>query len=79
MSTPIPIVNQVYRHFKGQNYVVVGLAKDASDGTTRVIYRKHNHADETWYSRSLADFCITVPVDDGRGHTYDVPRFAPLN
>ncbi len=38
LETPIQ-VNQVYRHFKGRNYVVVDLAIDSETMELRVVYQ----------------------------------------
>ena len=33
------IVNRVYKHFKGDLYIVVGVAKDSEEQEEYVIYR----------------------------------------
>lgn len=52
----------IYRHFKGNYYDVLCIAKDATDGTSNhgevVVYR--SLSDGQVYVRELSEFCSTV-------------------
>lgn len=45
-----------YRHFKGNYYQVLTLAKDCDSGDTLVVYRQNPMVDDTVWVRSEKDF-----------------------
>ena len=51
--------NRVYRHFKGNSYLVVDTALNNEDNTIYVIYRAL-YADYKLYVRPLSDFVSEV-------------------
>jgi hypothetical protein len=61
-----------YRHYKGNDYTVLGVARHSETGETLVVYRQE-YGDYGWWVRPQAMFMETVEVD-GR----IVPRFSPL-
>ncbi|MBA4066826.1 MAG: DUF1653 domain-containing protein [Isosphaera sp.] len=69
MSEPVP---GRYRHFKGGEYEVLGVARHSETDERVVVYRPLSGAGGLWV-RPLAMFAETVSVD-GRA----VPRFAYL-
>ena len=58
-----------YRHYKGQEYTVLGLAKHSETGEELVVYRQE-YGDRRWWVRPLAMFQESVQLD-GKS----VPRF----
>ncbi len=68
-------IGQVYRHYKGEIYIVSGLATSANndtDGETSVSYYPLN-GDSTIYHRSEKEFNETVTSGE-----FPVPRFKLL-
>ena len=61
-----------YRHFKGNEYEVIGLATHSESGEALVVYRPLYGAGDLWV-RPLAMFTETV---EHEGAT--VPRFAKI-
>jgi hypothetical protein len=61
-----------YRHFKGGEYEVVGIAKHSETQEPMVVYRPL-YNDSGWWVRPLAMFTSTV-VHEGQ----EVPRFRHL-
>jgi hypothetical protein len=61
-----------YRHYKGQDYIVIGVAKHSETEEELVIYRP-DYGDRALWVRPLAMFMETVEVDGKQ-----IPRFAPL-
>lgn len=59
----------LYRHYKGGNYHVIGVARHSETDELLVVYRCLNDNDSLWV-RPLAMFQETVLID---GRT--VPRF----
>ena len=59
-----------YRHYKGNEYEVIGIARHSETEEEMVVYRKL-YGDGSLWVRPLAMFTEDVPVD-GRV----VPRFA---
>ena len=59
-----------YRHYKGKDYQVIGVAKHSEDESQVVVYRPL-YGDQGLWVRPLAMFCEQVEID-GRL----VPRFA---
>lgn len=67
-------VNGVYLHFKGDEYLVVGLARNASegfDGNIMVLYHRLHDPLSLWV-RDLQEF-LGYKVNAARGGV--VPRF----
>lgn len=62
----------VYRHYKGNNYDVIGVATHSENDTKLVVYRPMYGAGDLWV-RPLAMFTESVIVDGQL-----VPRFARL-
>lgn len=52
-------IGRVYRHFKGDYYLVEGVARDSENGEPCVIYRKLYGDGELWV-RPLAMFLSRV-------------------
>lgn len=60
----VPKVGEVYRHFKGGEYIVVGLARCTETKRIRVMYR--NTHEPTWklpWDRSLTNWLEPVKVN----------------
>lgn len=62
-----------YRHYKGNDYTVLGVARHSETLETLVVYRQEYGERGLWV-RPAAMFAGTVVVD-GR----EVPRFARLD
>ncbi|WP_210505730.1 DUF1653 domain-containing protein [Naasia sp. SYSU D00057] len=62
-----------YRHYKGNLYEVLGVARHSETEEQLVVYRALYGEGGLWV-RPLAMFQEPVPVDGGL-----VPRFAPLD
>jgi len=62
-----------YRHFKGNEYTVVGLARHSETLEPHVVYRQE-YGDRGLWVRPAAMFAETV-VHNGR----EVPRFQRLS
>lgn len=58
-----------YRHYKGKEYIVLGVAQHSETEEQLVVYRQDYGECGLWV-RPLAMFCETVEAD-GK----DVPRF----
>ncbi len=58
-----------YRHYKGKDYVVLGVARHSETEEELVVYRQ-DYGDKGLWVRPRAMFVETVTID-GR----DVPRF----
>jgi hypothetical protein len=55
-----------YEHYKGGRYLVLGLAEDARDGTTLVIYiRLYGAAGRPMAARPLDEFFEEVETPNG--------------
>ena len=61
-----------YRHFKGGEYQVLGVARHSETGEELVVYRALYGEGGLWV-RPAAMWCETVDRDGYRG-----PRFVPL-
>ncbi|MFQ3237083.1 MAG: hypothetical protein ACI9C4_002661 [Paraglaciecola sp.] len=59
-----------YRHYKGNDYEVIGVAKHSEDGTQLVVYRPLYGAGDLWV-RPLDMFVEKVDIDG-----QSLPRFA---
>jgi len=58
-----------YRHYKGQHYVVTGVARHSETGEQLVVYRQ-NYGDNGLWVRPLAMFQETVEIEG-----VQTPRF----
>lgn len=56
------VVAGVYRHYKGNNYQVIGIAKHSEDGSELVVYRPLYGEQGLWV-RPLSMFTEDVIVD----------------
>ncbi|MDQ8023535.1 MAG: DUF1653 domain-containing protein [Moraxellaceae bacterium] len=71
---PLPVFRcGRYRHYKGGEYEVLGLARHSETLETLVVYRPQYGAGDLWV-RPLAMFIEEVVID---GHRQ--PRFAPVD
>lgn len=70
--TPLPRPGR-YRHYKGGEYVVIGIARHSETEEVLVVYRSLQGERGLWV-RPLAMFTETVRVD-GR----EQPRFAAID
>ena len=61
-----------YRHYKGNDYEVIGIARNSETEEEMVVYRKL-YGDCSLWVRPLAMFMEDVTVDGQR-----IPRFAYL-
>ena len=62
-----------YRHYKGGEYTVMGVAQHSETGEALVVYRPEYGDRELWV-RQLSMFQESVETPDGR-----VPRFALID
>jgi len=70
---PLPALRMGrYRHYKGNEYEVVGLARHSETLEVLVVYRPLYNATGLWV-RPYAMFVEEVELPQGR-----VPRFAPI-
>lgn len=58
----IPTANQIYRHFKGNLYRIITIAKDAENGEDVVVYQAL-YGEYTVYTRALANFAEVLDRD----------------
>ena len=75
-NTPKPY--EIYRHFKGNLYQIIAVAKDSEDGHDIVVYQALYHP-FTIYARDLKMFM--GPVDRSKYSAKEYPqemRFAPI-
>jgi len=72
MSAPLPAEPRPgrYRHYKGKDYRVLGLARHSETEEVLVVYQLL-YGDFGWWVRPAAMFAETVEVEGRR-----VPRFA---
>lgn len=61
-----------YRHYKGNEYEVIGVARHSEDESLLVVYRPLYGAGELWV-RPLDMFAEQVKVDGNK-----VPRFSKI-
>ena len=66
------VVPGLYRHYKGNDYEVLGLARHSETEEALVVYRPVL-GDSGWWVRPLEMFVERVTVDGVL-----VPRFAPV-
>ncbi len=69
MRNPTSLPNGRYRHYKGKEYEVIGIARHSETEEELVVYRTLYGNFDLWV-RPLAMFTETVVVDG-----VDVPRF----
>ncbi|MGB1916704.1 MAG: DUF1653 domain-containing protein [Luminiphilus sp.] len=62
-----------YRHYKGGEYTVLGIAQHSETGEALVVYRPEYGERDLWV-RPLSMFQESVETPDGR-----VPRFALID
>ena len=62
-----------YRHYKGGEYTVLGIAQHSETGEALVLYRPEYGERDLWV-RPLSMFQESVETPDGR-----VPRFALID
>ena len=65
----VDIVPGKYRHYKGQDYVVIGTARHSETEEWMVMYRK-DYGDRSCWVRPLSMFSEQVDVDG-----VSMPRF----
>lgn len=65
------MMSGVYRHFKGNLYLVIGVAHHSESGESMVVYFPLNKPDSLWV-RPLKMFLESVPDPQGEG---EIPRF----
>ena len=58
-----------YRHYKGKDYIVLGVARHSETEEELIVYRT-DYGDRSLWVRPLAMFQETVEIDGGR-----CPRF----
>lgn len=68
MSFSIPLGR--YRHYKGPEYIVIGIARHSETEEELVVYRQ-DYGERGLWVRPLSMFRETITLD---GH--EVPRFA---
>jgi hypothetical protein len=58
MQTPKP--EEIYRHFKGKNYRIIGIANDSENPDKKIVIYEQLYASEnalgTLWARNLEDF-----------------------
>ena len=72
MNEMISIPSGRYRHFKGNEYTVIGMARHSETLEEHVVYRQE-YGDHGLWVRPKKMFLETVKVDG-----QEVPRFQPL-
>ena len=70
---PTPRPQEIYRHFKGNLYQILTIAKDAQSGEEMVVYQAL-YGDFSVWSRPLSEFMSRVD-DDGSHETAGCYRF----
>ena len=62
-----------YRHYKGNEYEVIGIAKHSETHVELVVYRSCKDKNEIWV-RPREMFIENVSIND-----QSIPRFKPVN
>jgi hypothetical protein len=62
MNIDIPKAGQVYKHFKGNYYTVLCLAKHTETGEDLVVYRSTAYPEKFWV-RPLSMWLKPAPVN----------------
>lgn len=75
MSTPLPPVSTLplpgrYRHYKGQEYLVLGVARHSENPASELVVYRALYGDGGLWVRPQAMFTETVTLPTG-----PVPRF----
>ena len=78
MSQNAPMKGDVYRHYKGNEYIIVCVAKDTEDGSLRVIYQSTDPEKPQIWDRSLRIFNSRVSVKSSHGIRELIPRFSKV-
>lgn len=65
----------IYRHFKGNEYAIVGFGRDTETEEIMVIYRRHDQPGSPVWVRPAAMFAENVIIEGGR----EVARFQQVD
>lgn len=57
----LPRVGQIWQHYKGGRYEIVGIGLFDSNGEAMVIYKASPATDGRWFVRTGGDFLSTAP------------------
>ena len=63
MSKQTLIRAGIYKHYKGNTYKVIGIAKHSETTEDMVVYRSTDDEHQLWV-RTLKEFCEQVKVDE---------------
>tara|TARA_R110002124_G_C8619528_1_gene486203 strand:- start:387 stop:596 length:210 start_codon:yes stop_codon:yes gene_type:complete len=63
----------LYKHYKGNNYEVIGVARHSEDETELVVYRP-TYGEKGLWVRPLDMFTETVEIDGKK-----IPRFSYID
>ena len=69
-----PEVDKIYKHFKGNYYIVLEIAKETETGEEYVIYRRFSEDEETVWARPMSSWMASVVTADG-----EKPRFVEVD
>lgn len=69
-----PEADKIYRHFKGNYYLVLEIAKNTETGEEYVIYRRFADDEATVWARPLSGWMAPVITDGG-----EQPRFVEID
>ncbi|MFZ5354629.1 MAG: DUF1653 domain-containing protein [Bacillota bacterium] len=69
---------RIYRHFKGNYYIIEAVGKDANTEKELVIYRNIYDYSGVWV-RTLEDFISDIDPDREDNVTGQTKRFIPVN
>ena len=58
------IQNAIYKHYKGGEYVVIGVSVCEETSTRYVVYAKAENPNEIWYHRPLDEFYAKFTLAD---------------
>lgn len=70
-----PEANKIYRHFKGDYYLVLEIAKNTETNEEYVIYRKFADDEETVWARPMESWAAPVITEMGA----EIPRFEEVD
>ncbi|HEV7952088.1 MAG TPA: DUF1653 domain-containing protein [Candidatus Saccharimonadales bacterium] len=74
MSIEPPVLPGKYRHYKGNEYQVIGVGKDTETEEDVVIYKPLYASDVSYWVRPYVMFIETVVIDGA-----EVPRFKKVD